>query len=103
MEETIIHRFADFALKAKFEDLPSEIARDTKMILMDAIGCALIATQTDKGKTNLSLARRFGGPPEASVIGSGHKVALSTATLVNGELMFTPEYISMIAGGNEPS
>ena len=73
------------------------------MILMDSIGCALVATQTDKGKINLSLAKRFGGPPEASVIGSGYKVALSTATMVNGELMFTPDYISMIAGGNEPS
>ena len=90
MADTIIQQFADFALKAKFEDLPADIVLDTKMILMDAVGCALVA-------------KRFGGPPEASVIGSGDKVALSTATLVNGELMFTPEYISMIAGGNEPS
>jgi 2-methylcitrate dehydratase PrpD len=103
MADTIIQQFADFALKAKFEDLPADIVQETKMILMDAIGCALVATQTDKGKINLSLAKRFGGPPEASVIGSGYKVALSTATLVNGELMFSPEYISMIAGGNEPS
>jgi 2-methylcitrate dehydratase PrpD len=103
MADTIIQQFADFALKAKFQDLPADIVQDTKMVLMDAIGCALVATQTDKGKINLGLARRFGGPPEASVIGSGYKVALSTATLVNGELMFTPEYISMIAGGNEPS
>jgi 2-methylcitrate dehydratase PrpD len=103
MADTIIQQFADFALKAKFDDLPTDIVLDTKMILMDAIGCALVATQTDKGKVNLSLAKRFGGPPEASVIGSSYKVALSTATLVNGELMFTPEYISMIASGNEPS
>ena len=57
---------------------------------MDSIGCALGALATDKGKINLSLAKRFGGPPEASVIGTGDKVSLSTAAMVNGELMFTP-------------
>jgi 2-methylcitrate dehydratase PrpD len=101
--ETIIQELADFALQTRWEDLPPSIVQETKMILMDSIGCALVATQTDKGKINLSLAKRFGGPPEASVIGSGYKVALSTASMVNGELMYTPDYISMIASGNEPS
>jgi 2-methylcitrate dehydratase PrpD len=101
--ETIIQQFADFALKTRFEDLPPAIVQETKMILMDSVGCALLASLTDKGKINLSLAKRFGGPPEASVIGSGYKVSLATATLVNGELMYTPDYISMIASGNEPS
>ena len=101
--DTIVQQFADFALKARFEDLPPSIVYETKMILMDAVGCALVATQTDKGKINLSLAKRFGGPADASVIGSGFKVGLSTATTVNGELMYTPDYISMIAGGNPPS
>ncbi len=101
--DTIIQQLADFALKTRWEDLPPSIVQETKMILMDSIGCALVASQTDKGKINFSLAKRFGGTPEASVIGSGFKVALSTATMINGELMFTPDYISMIASGNEPS
>lgn len=101
--DTIIQQLADFALKTRWDDLPPSIVQETKMILMDSIGCALVASQTDKGKINLSLAKRFGGTPEASVIGSGYKVALPTATMVNGELMFTPDYISMIANCNEPS
>ncbi len=102
-QDTIVQQYADFALNARFEDLPPAIVQETKMILMDSVGCALVATQTDKGKINLSLAKKFGGPPDASVIGSGFKVGLSTATTINGELMYTPDYISMIAGGNEPS
>ena len=102
-QDTIIQQLADFALKTRWDDLPPSIVQQTKMLLMDSIGCALVATQTDKGKINLSLAKRFGGTPEASVIGSSYKVALSTATMVNGELMFTPDYISMVANGNEPS
>ncbi len=102
-EDTIIQQYADFALKTRWEDLPASIVQETKMLLMDSIGCALVATQTDKGKINLSLAKRFGGPPEASVIGSGFKVGLSTATTANGELMYTPDFIAMVASGNEPS
>ena len=101
-EETIIQQMADFALNTRWEDLPPSIVQETKMVLMDAAGCALVASRTDKGKINLSLAKRFGGTPEASVIGGG-KVALPTATQTNGELMYTPDYISMIASGNEPS
>ena len=52
---------------------------------------------------NLTLAKRFGGPQEASVIGTDYKVSLPTAALVNGELMFTLDYTATIAGGNEPS
>ena len=103
MADTIIQQLADFALKTKWEDLPPDIVQETKMILMDAFGCALVASQTDKGKINLSLASRFGGNPEASVIGSNSKVSLHTATAINGELFFTPDYISMICSGNEPS
>lgn len=102
-KDTIIQQLADFAIETVWEDLPPSIVQETKMILLDAIGCALVATQTDKGKINLSLSKRFGGPPEASIIGGADKVALSTATLINGELMYTPDYISMIASGNEPS
>jgi 2-methylcitrate dehydratase PrpD len=101
--DTIVQQLADFALKTRWEDLPPSIVQETKMILMDSIGCAVVATQTDKGKINLSLAKRFGGTPEASVFGSSYKVALSTATMINGELLYTPDYISMIASGNEPS
>jgi len=101
--ETTVQRFADFALKARWEDLPESIVQETKMLLMDSIGCALVATRTPKGQANLSLAKRFGGPPEASIIGSDLKAGLSTAALVNGELMWTPDYIAMVASGNEPS
>jgi len=101
--DKILRTLADFAVDAKWENLPPEIIQETKRILLDAIGCALVAGNTDKGKINLALAKRFGGTPEASVIGSGYKVSLLTATMINGELMFTPDYISMIASGNEPS
>ena len=65
--DTIIQQLADFAIKTRWDDLPPDIVQETKMILMDSIGCALVATNTDKGKANLALAKRFGGSPDASV------------------------------------
>jgi len=97
----ITRELAKFALKTKFEDLPESIVQETKLILMDTIGCALGALTTDKGKMNVALARRFGGPLEASVIGTGDKVSLLSAALANGELFVTLDYSNIIAGGHD--
>jgi len=97
----ITRELANFALETRFEDLPESIVQETKLILMDTIGCGLGALTTDKGKMNVALARRFGGPPEASIIGTGDKVSLASAALANGELFVTLDYSNIIAGGHD--
>ena len=101
--DTIMQQLAQFAVDTKWEALPPAISHETKLLLMDTIGCALAALATDKGKMNLALAKRYGGPPEASIIGTNDKTSLPTAAMVNGELMFALDFTAMIAGGNEPS
>lgn len=68
---------------------------------MDSIGCALAALTNDKGKIYASLVKRYGGPPEATIIGTGDRVSLSTAAMMNGELMFALDYCSVMAGGHD--
>jgi 2-methylcitrate dehydratase PrpD len=102
-EETMLLRLARFALEPGWDALPPPIIHETKLLLMDSVGCILGAQATEKGKINVALAQRYGGPPEASVFGTGHKVSLMTAALVNGEMMFTMDFTAMIAGGNEPA
>jgi hypothetical protein len=41
---------AKFALETRWEDLPPPIVHETKLILMDCIGCVLGAQTIDKGK-----------------------------------------------------
>jgi len=48
--ETTVQRFADFALKARWEDLPESIVQETKMLLMDSIGCALVPPGLQKAR-----------------------------------------------------
>jgi 2-methylcitrate dehydratase PrpD len=98
-----MRQLARFAAGIAWEALPPSIVHETKLLLMDTVGCALAALATDKGKMNLALAARYGGPPEAWVIGTDRRVSLATAALVNGELMFAMDFTAMVAGGNEPA
>lgn len=92
---------ARFAVETQWEDLPPAIVHETKLVLMDSIGCALGALTIDKGKMYSSLVKRYGGPPEATIIGSGEKISLSTAALINSELIFTLDFCCIMAGGHD--
>ena len=98
---SITRALAKFAVETAWDDLPPAIVRETKLVLMDSIGCALGALTTDKGKMHAALARRLGGPPESSVIGVGEKVSCLNAALANGELILTLDYSNIIAGGHD--
>jgi 2-methylcitrate dehydratase PrpD len=99
--EGITRQLARFAAETKWEDLPRPIVKETKLILMDTIGCGLGALSTEKGKMNVALAKRYGGPPESSIIGVGDKVACSNAAFANGELFITLDYSNIMAGGHD--
>ena len=92
---------AGFAVDLKWEDLPANVVHETKRILMDSIGCAIGALTIDKGKMSLSLARKLGGKPEATIFGTGDRVSLMTAALANGELMFTLDYHNIMSNAHD--
>jgi 2-methylcitrate dehydratase PrpD len=92
---------ARFAVETSLKDLPPAVVHETKLVIMDSIGCALAALSNEKGKMYASLVKRYGGPPEATIIGTGERGAMATAALINGELMFTLDYCSVMAGGHD--
>ena len=69
MTDNITERLANRVTKIKYEDLPEEVVSSIKWILLDSIGCALGAAQTDKARIALELMKELGGKPQASVIG----------------------------------
>ena len=99
--ESITAELARFAAETKFEDLPPEVVKETKLILLDTLGCGLAALATDKGKMNVALARRLGGPAESSIVGVREKVACTNAAFANGELFITLDYSNIMAGGHD--
>ncbi len=78
---------AKFALDIKYEDLPPGIIQDVKYFLLDSIGCGLAGVATAPGKMWISLAVRYGGPPESSIIGVKGKVSCVNAAMANGQLI----------------
>ena len=98
----LCQELANFVAETKWEDLPAPVVHETKLILLDSIGCALAAISTDPGKMAIALARRLGGPPESSIIGTGDKVSCSGAALANGQLINGLDYDALTPGGHVP-
>ncbi len=79
-------KLVDFAVGTTFQDLPSEVVRETKRIILDTIGCGIGGYSLDRGKIVAELAADLGGRPEASVLVTGCKVSCANAVLANADL-----------------
>jgi len=95
MPETITGRLADFSAGLQLEDIPRDVAHETKRLLLDTVGCGLGGFGLDKGDMALRLARQIGGTPEATVFGAAQKLPASMAAFVNGELMNALDYCAL--------
>lgn len=82
----ITEKWADFLTDLNFDDLPAEVIQQTKMFILDTIGCALGGYAIAWGKRVADVGRDFGGKPEATVIGSGDRLPSTVAAYVNGKL-----------------
>jgi len=98
MMDSVSEKLVMFVGETKFEDLPQDVVHEAKRVLLDSIGCALAGIITDKGRIGVELARRLGGPPEASIIGIGDKVSCSSAAFANGELVNALDYDTVVTG-----
>jgi 2-methylcitrate dehydratase PrpD len=97
-----IPKLAKFVVDTKYEDLPEEVIKAAKFLLLDSIGCALASVTTDRGKMSIALARKMGGPPESSIIGIGDKISSVAASYVNGELINSTDNDTLMPGGHVP-
>jgi 2-methylcitrate dehydratase PrpD len=85
-QDSITRKWVEFLSKATFDDMPSEVVHQTKMFILDNIGCALGGYALNPGKDVTALGRDMNGKPEATVIGSGDKLNCASAAYVNGKL-----------------
>src|SRR5512147_471424 len=85
---TLIEMLAQFAIDARFDDLPAEVVTETRRILLDSIGCALAGTTSERGKSGMRLARLIGRNGwDGTVLGTGEKLSTFGAAFANGETM----------------
>ena len=60
-----------YAAGLRFEDLPAATRARTKLLVLDTVGAALAAIGADGVSVLEGLMRRWGGTPEAGVLGYG--------------------------------
>ena len=78
--------YAAYVQDARFGDLPGNVREKAKELILDSVGCALGAFQTEEGQANLRLAKEWKNSGDATVIGAGARVAQDKAAFLNTQL-----------------
>lgn len=88
MNQTLTDAVADFVARLRYEDLPDAVVDKARLVLLDAIGCAIGAFREDPRKAQIAvrLARQFGADGAATAIG-GPRTHPAAAALANGMLI----------------
>jgi 2-methylcitrate dehydratase PrpD len=100
MTKNITETLAKFSSGLKFEDLPDEVVHEAKRGLLDSIGCAIGATDLEKGSFAIKLINSMGGQQESTVLGTKYKVPAPNAAFANGELMHALDYTALLPPGH---
>ncbi|MGH7861573.1 MAG: MmgE/PrpD family protein [Candidatus Dormibacteraceae bacterium] len=103
--DSVLDRLADIVCDLQFGRLPAEAIHAAKRSLIDALGCAYGAYQSEPA----TIARRMAStivPSGASVIGTAHRTSPEMAAFANGVMFryldFNDSYVSA-GGGGHPS
>lgn len=88
----ITETLAIFVGTTRFDDLPEFVTHEMGRLILDSMGCAVAGHTTERGRIAADMARKLGGPAEASIIGTCDKVSSANAAFANGELMNALDY-----------
>lgn len=82
-----LERLAALVHSVRFEDLPAEVVSAAKDRILDTLGCAYGALDSDVGRAVMCMAADCGGAAQATIIGANTKTSAALATLINGSLL----------------
>ncbi len=84
---SVLERIAVLVHSVNFDGLPPHIVAAAKARILDTLGCAYGALDSDVGRAARQMAADCGGAPQATLIGTGEQTSAPLATLVNGSLL----------------
>ena len=97
-----LQSIADYAVNLKYEDIPPAVARTTKRIVLDTIGCAIGGHTAGPARIAQKLADNVSAKQAATVMCTGQKTTPEMAVFANGVMIryldFNDGYIA--AGGS---
>jgi 2-methylcitrate dehydratase PrpD len=78
---------ANYAVSIKYEDIPLEVIKQAKLLILHTLGVAIAGSSTTLGKKQIELAKNMSGDKkESTILGDGSKVPCAIAGLTNGTL-----------------
>jgi 2-methylcitrate dehydratase PrpD len=94
--DDLTQQLANFATEIRFSDLPGAVVHEIKRLLLDSLGCAMGGTRMEHGKISVEIAKKLGGPPESTLLGTSSKVSSINAAFANGELIGAQDYDAIL-------
>ena len=100
--ETIARYLSSYGHSLRYEDLPDEVLRQTKRLIVDTLGCAIGAYNSQPSRIAREMADTVTSTQPATVLGSGRKTSPDLASFANGVMIryldFNDGYTSLESG-----
>ena len=93
MSKTIATQVAEVTNKLQFGDLPPHAVGYAKTLLLDVLGSMIGTRDLESSLVARSIGEELGGPEEATVIGSGKKVAAPNAAFSNAMQCYSFDFV----------
>jgi 2-methylcitrate dehydratase PrpD len=101
MSKTLIEVLADFASGARLEQLPDDVVEDSKRVLLDSIGCAVVGVEVPKGSIGIGAGRLMGGSDGgATLYGTAHRTSPYGAAFANAETINALDFDTVLPPGH---
>ena len=87
MADRILNHLCDYALKLSYRDLPQEVIKRTKQIILDTVGCALGGAESPPAKIARAAASEITSAIPSTVLISGQRTSPDLAAFANGVMI----------------
>jgi 2-methylcitrate dehydratase len=98
MADRILNHLCDFALKLTYRDLPEEVIRRTKHIILDTVGCALGGAESTPAKIARAAAAEITPATPSTILISGQRTSPDLAAFANGVMIRYLDFNDTYAG-----
>jgi len=89
---TVVQQLAELAASVRRDGLPDALREDVARRVLDLVGNSLAAGRESSASAVVAVVRGWGGPPDATAIGTGLRVPSAAAALVNGTLAHSLDF-----------
>jgi 2-methylcitrate dehydratase len=83
----LVKQIAERILEFDSRSIPADVATQAKALILDSLGCALAAGGEHAYERALRTFEAIGGNPDCTIIGSKHRMPVTSAVMLNGVLI----------------